>query len=205
MKKQNFILGTIAIFTIIAAVFYVLHDQNSKKEARFNHLILSHMNILETMMSEESMHKVNVDNIYHLHLKNMEEPMKDFEHSCKRYYIGAISLNKHMDAFKLYHDTEQEEYFAMCKDISAEIDPYRDSLEIEVQRAVADYDLYMLNPYSSFEKEQIIIKYESVIRKADNIVNSLSFDNYKKTYIDIFFDNTSTIDIERKARIYAYW
>lgn len=204
MKKQNIIIGIITFIVIAGISAFIINDQNKKKEERFNNLIVSHINRIETMMSEENMHKTNVENIYTRHINNMQEPMRNYEHSCKRYYACAISLNKHMDAFTAYHDIETKEYYAMCHDIGNEIDPYRDSLDKELQRAKADYELYMLAPYDSFEKKQTIVQCESIMKKAEGLIGSLSFENFKKQYIDKFFKETDEIAIDSRAKLYAY-
>lgn len=206
MKRQSIIIVTITALIIAACAFIVINDQNRKKEERFNCLITSHMNRIETLINEESFHKDKAEDIYISHVNNMDRPKMDYRHACGRYYVQIISLNKYTDAFGEFLNKRGTEYFAMCEDINNEINPFRDSLEAEVQRAYSDYELYMLNPEDSFEKEQAIVKHESLMRKAGAVVDGLKFENFLKDYIDMFHDETDPASIEREAKleVYAY-
>ena len=204
MKKQSIIIVTITVFIIAACVFIVINNQNRKKEERFQQLIASHMNLIETLISEESFHKGKVENIYISHIKNMDRPKMDFKHACGYYDMQIISLNEYGDSVHCFFDKLITENFAMCEDIHNEIDPFRDSLEVELQRAYSDYELYMLDPEDSFEKEQIIVKYKSLMRKADAVVDGLKFENFTEDYIDRFFDYTNPMSIVKESILESY-
>ena len=62
----------------------------------------------------------------------------------------------------------------------------------------------MLDPADSFEKEQIIVKYKSLMRKADMVVDGLKFENFTEDYIDRFFDYTDPTSIVKESILESY-
>lgn len=205
MKRQNIIIGTFTAIFLAACAFIVINDQSNKKEARFNRLITSHMTLIETLISEEAFHKAKVEDIYTAHVKKMEQPVRDYKFACEMFYIEC-SAGKAANALSKFLEQRSAEYYAMCEEIDNEINHYRDSLDAEVKRAYEDYELYTLKPEGSFDKEQVIVKHESLMRKAEAVVDGLSFENFKKDYIDKFFDANDPLTIEKEAlrEVYAY-